>query len=63
MSREFTRRYMLPPDVNIDDVVSEFVAEADGVLVVRAAKKSPEPAAVQERVVPIAILSTNSKNE
>ncbi|EEC18188.1 crystallin, alpha B, putative, partial [Ixodes scapularis] len=47
VSREFTRRYMLPPDVNIDDVVSEFVAEADGVLVVRAAKKSPEPAAVQ----------------
>ncbi|KAM7289961.1 alpha-crystallin A chain [Ixodes scapularis] len=63
VSREFTRRYMLPPDVNIDDVVSEFVAEADGVLVVRAAKKSPEPAAVQERVVPIAVLSTTSKNE
>ncbi|CAN8002934.1 unnamed protein product [Ixodes hexagonus] len=63
VSREFTRRYMLPPDVNVDDVVSEFLAEADGVLVVRAAKKSPEPGAVQERVVPIAVLPASSRTE
>lgn len=61
VSREFTRRYMLPPDVNIDDVVSEFLPESDGVLIVRATKKSPEPVTLQERVVPIAVLSTTAK--
>ncbi|KAL3188715.1 hypothetical protein MRX96_022222 [Rhipicephalus microplus] len=59
VSREFTRRYMLPPDVDPEQVSSEFLADEEGVLVIRAAKKSPEPAALKERVVPIAVLSPN----
>uniref|UniRef100_G3MKN2 SHSP domain-containing protein n=1 Tax=Amblyomma maculatum TaxID=34609 RepID=G3MKN2_AMBMU len=57
VSREFTRRYMLPPDADPEQVTSEFMADEEGVLVIRAAKKSPEPAALKERVVPIAVLS------
>lgn len=56
VSREFKRRYMLPPDVDPDQVSSEFLADEEGVLVIRAAKKSPEPATIKERVVPIAVL-------
>ncbi|XP_037502353.1 alpha-crystallin B chain-like, partial [Rhipicephalus sanguineus] len=59
VSREFTRRYMLPPDVDPEQVSSEFLADEEGVLVIRAAKKSPEPSALKERVVPIAVLSPN----
>ncbi|XP_077525986.1 alpha-crystallin B chain-like [Haemaphysalis longicornis] len=54
--RELERRYMLPPDVIPNQVSFEFLVDKEGVLVIHATRKFPEPAMVKERVVPIALL-------
>lgn len=50
ISRHFVRRYMLPADHDINDVVSSL--SSDGILTVTAPKKSLKPV-VTDRVVPI----------
>ncbi|GFW35198.1 protein lethal(2)essential for life [Trichonephila clavipes] len=57
ISREFTRRYILPEDVDIDKVSSSL--SADGILVVEAPRKKVEPVlGANERVVPVQVQST-----
>ena len=51
ISREFTRRYMLPKSCDMDNVTSSLNSE--GMLTVIAPKKAIEPAPKQEREVPI----------
>ncbi|GFS86849.1 protein lethal(2)essential for life [Nephila pilipes] len=59
ISREFTRRYILPEGVDIDKVSSSL--SADGILNVEAPRKKPEPAlCANERVVPVQVQSTPS---
>lgn len=53
ISREFTRRYMLPPGVEPETVSSSL--SPDGVLTVTAPRKALEPAPENERVVPITV--------
>nr|CAD7571295.1 unnamed protein product [Timema californicum] len=50
VSRHFLRRYLLPTDIEVKDVVSSL--SSDGVLTVTAPKKSP-PLPAGERSVPI----------
>lgn len=50
ISRHFVRRYMLPADNDVNDVVSSL--SSDGILTVTAPKRTQKPAAV-DRVVPI----------
>ncbi|KAH9381699.1 hypothetical protein HPB48_011971 [Haemaphysalis longicornis] len=52
VSREFTRRYMLPEDTLPESVSSTL--SPDGVLTITAPKK-PSPSAPNERIVPIAV--------
>uniref|UniRef100_D3TRY7 Crystallin alpha B n=1 Tax=Glossina morsitans morsitans TaxID=37546 RepID=D3TRY7_GLOMM len=60
VSRQFTRRYMLPNDVNPDNVTSSL--SSDGLLTVTAPmKKLPPPGS--ERVVPIAQTGPSSKED
>ncbi|XP_054707534.1 protein lethal(2)essential for life-like [Uloborus diversus] len=53
VSREFTRRYMLPEGVEPEKVKS-FLSQ-DGVLTVEAPKKKLEPPPTNEHVIPITI--------
>lgn len=52
ISRQFTRRYALPKEYNMNDVVSTL--SSDGVLTIKAApvNKTPE---IKEKVIPIQI--------
>lgn len=50
ISRQFTRRYNLPPNTNANDVQSSL--SSDGVLTITASRKPVEPQNT-ERVVPI----------
>lgn len=60
VSRQFTRRYMLPNDINPDSVTSSL--SSDGLLTVTAPmKKLPPPGS--ERVVPIAQTGPSSKED
>lgn len=57
VSREFTRRYLLPEDIEVDQVSSTL--GADGVLVVEAPRKRIQPAlAANEKAVPIKVQSS-----
>lgn len=60
VSRQFTRKYLLPVGHNPDDVFSSL--SSDGVLTVTAPKKAL-PAPNAERAVPIKQTGTPSKNE
>lgn len=51
ISREFTRRYMLPQGVEPETVTSSL--SPDGILTISAPKKALEPSPENERVVPI----------
>ncbi|XP_015922426.1 protein lethal(2)essential for life [Parasteatoda tepidariorum] len=53
VSREFTRRYKLPDDVEPDKVVTSL--SQDGILTIKAPRKQLEPPPKNERVVPITI--------
>ncbi|KAF8789201.1 Protein lethal(2)essential for life like protein [Argiope bruennichi] len=53
VSREFTRRYQLPDDVEPQKVKSSL--SQDGVLTISAPRKAIEPPPKNERVVPITI--------
>ncbi|KAG8178070.1 hypothetical protein JTE90_007055 [Oedothorax gibbosus] len=53
VSREFTRRYMLPEGTDPETVKSSLTP--DGILVVEAPKKAIEPPPTNERVVPISM--------
>lgn len=60
VARQFTRRYLLPNDVNPDNVTSSL--SSDGLLTVTAAiKKLPPPGT--ERVVPISKTGPSSKED
>ncbi|XP_035214168.1 protein lethal(2)essential for life-like [Stegodyphus dumicola] len=52
VSREFTRRYMLPHNCESETVTSSL--SPDGVLTINAPKKAIEPPPTQERKIPIA---------
>lgn len=56
ISRSFSRRYMLPKDVQVESIKSSL--SADGVLTVTAPKKAPEPPKSNERVVPITMTAS-----
>ncbi|XP_047121575.1 alpha-crystallin A chain-like [Schistocerca piceifrons] len=51
ISRQFTRRYKLPDDVELEQVVSKL--SSDGVLTITAPKKALPPSESKERIVPI----------
>ncbi|GAB6030037.1 hypothetical protein CHUAL_005722 [Chamberlinius hualienensis] len=51
VSREFTRRYVLPEGISPECVTSSLTP--DGVLTIEAPKPTPERPAINERVVPI----------
>ncbi|XP_047004601.1 alpha-crystallin A chain-like [Schistocerca americana] len=51
VSRQFTRRYRLPDDIEVDQMVSKL--SADGVLTITAPKKTLPPSESRERIVPI----------
>ncbi|GFT33664.1 protein lethal(2)essential for life [Nephila pilipes] len=51
VSREFTRRYQLPDDVEPETVTSSL--RQDGVLTIQAPRKMLEPPPKNERIVPI----------
>lgn len=53
VSREFTRRYQLPDDVEPDMVKSSL--SQDGVLTIQAHRKQLEPPPKNERIVPITV--------
>ncbi|GFR02292.1 protein lethal(2)essential for life [Trichonephila clavata] len=53
VSREFTRRYQLPDDVEPQTVTSSL--SQDGVLTIQAPRKMLEPPPKNERIVPISI--------
>ncbi|GIY04736.1 protein lethal(2)essential for life [Caerostris extrusa] len=53
VSREFTRRYQLPDDVESHTVTSSL--SQDGVLTIQAPRKMLEPPPKNERIVPITI--------
>ncbi|KAG8178071.1 hypothetical protein JTE90_007056 [Oedothorax gibbosus] len=53
VSREFTRRYQLPDDVEPEKVKSSL--SRDGVLTISAPRKALEPPPKNERIVPITI--------
>ncbi|KFM61320.1 Protein lethal(2)essential for life, partial [Stegodyphus mimosarum] len=53
VSREFTRRYQLPDDVEPDTITSSL--SQDGVLTIQAPRKALEPPPKNERVVPITL--------
>ncbi|XP_049836057.1 protein lethal(2)essential for life-like isoform X2 [Schistocerca gregaria] len=51
VSRQFTRRYRLPDDIEVDQMVSKL--SSDGVLTITAPKKTLPPSESRERIVPI----------
>ncbi|XP_066998230.1 alpha-crystallin A chain [Anabrus simplex] len=51
ISRQFQRRYVLPEDVDAENVVSKL--SSDGILSIQAPKKSLKPVAANERVIQI----------
>ena len=51
VSRQFTRRYKVPDDVEVDQVLSRL--SSDGVLTITAPKKALPPSESKERIVPI----------
>jgi crystallin alpha B len=51
ISRQFSRKYILPPDVEPDTVVSHL--NPNGALTIEAPKKHMEPIAEGERAIPI----------
>ncbi|GFQ63943.1 protein lethal(2)essential for life [Trichonephila clavata] len=53
VSREFTRRYQLPDDIEPQSVKSSL--SQDGILTIQAPRKALEPPPKNERVVPITI--------
>lgn len=53
VSREFTRRYKLPDDVEPEKVTSSL--SKDGILTIQAPRKAIEPPPKNERIVPITI--------
>ncbi|CAL1263841.1 unnamed protein product, partial [Larinioides sclopetarius] len=54
VSREFTRRYIMPEGVDIEKVCSSL--NPDGILTVEAPRKKPQPAlGPNERAVPIQV--------
>lgn len=60
VSRQFTRRYVLPEDVEPEKVISTL--SADGVLVIEAPRKRPEPVlAANERLVPVQVQTKAEK--
>lgn len=60
ISRQFTRRYILPNDCNTEDVTSTL--SSDGVLIVMSNKKAME-GALNERSVPIKLCESFSKTQ
>lgn len=53
VSREFTRRYLLPEGTEAEKVVSKLTA--DGILTIEAPKKAIEPPKSNERVIPVTL--------
>lgn len=60
VSRQFSRRYMLPEGVEAEQIASSLSPE--GVLVIEAPRKRPEPIlADNERLIPVKVLTTPEK--
>lgn len=60
ISRQFTRRYVLPEGAESDQVTSTLTP--DGVLVIEAPRKRPEPIlAENERLIPVKVVATPEK--
>lgn len=60
ISRQFTRRYMLPEGIEAEQITSTL--SADGILVVEAPRKRAQPAlAPNEKPIPIKVLGTPEK--
>lgn len=58
VSREFTRRYLLPEDVRPDTVTS--VLTRDGILIVKGPRNKPDALKANERIIPIVQMDTNT---
>lgn len=53
ISREFTRRYAVPDDVQLEQLKSSL--SRDGILTIQAPKKVLQPAPENERIIPITL--------
>ncbi len=61
VSRQFTRRYALPEECDLDKVTSSLTT--DGILIIEAPKKVLEPLADNERIVPITVLDETTSDQ